>query len=323
MKRIGILTSGGDAPGMNAAIRAAVRTAAFNDVEMFGIERGYKGLIDGDIHPLGPRDVSGIINRGGTILHTARCHRFMERPGREQAAANLEKFGIEGLVIIGGDGSYHGAELLHEEFGIPCIGVPGTIDNDIGGTDFTIGFDTAINTAMEAIDRIRDTANSHDRIFFIEVMGRRSGYVAMISGIAGGAEDIMLPEAETTVETLIERLRDGQRRGKKSSIIIVAEGCQYGGAMELAKRVNGQSEYKDNRVTVIGHLQRGGSPTAFDRVLASRMGVHAVEALLQGERGKMVSVSGQQLLLRPLSDAWELRTQFDMDLLRVAHVLSV
>jgi 6-phosphofructokinase 1 len=247
----------------------------------------------------------------------------MERPGREQAAANLEKLGIEGVVVIGGDGSYRGAEKLHSEFGIRCIGIPGTIDNDIGGTDYTIGFDTAINTAMDAIDRIRDTAASHDRIFFVEVMGRRSGYVAMISGIAGGAEDILLPEVDTPIEKLIQGLRIGEKRGKKSSIIIVAEGCEFGGATALAAMVGEQSEFKDNRVTVIGHLQRGGSPTAFDRVLASRMGVRAVEALLEGESGKMVGVSGQNMLLRPLSEAWELRTRFDMGLFRVAHVLGV
>lgn len=323
MKRIGILTSGGDAPGMNAAIRAVVRTAAYHGLEVFGIERGYKGMMEGAIRPLGPRDVSGIIGRGGTILYTARCLEFLERPGREQAAANLAKQGIEGIVVIGGDGSYHGAEKLHSEFGIRCIGMPGTIDNDIGGTDYTIGFDTAINTAMDAIDRIRDTAASHDRIFFIEVMGRRSGYVAMISGIAGGAEDILLPEVDAPIEKLIERLRAGEKRGKKSSIVIVAEGYQLGGATAIAAMVGEQSEFKDNRVTVIGHLQRGGSPTAFDRVLASRMGVRAVEALLEGESGKMVGVSGQNMLLRPLSEAWELRTRFDMGLLRVAHVLGV
>jgi 6-phosphofructokinase 1 len=323
MKHIGILTSGGDAPGMNAAIRAVVRAATYHGVTVTGIERGYKGMIDGSIRALGARDVSGIINRGGTILYTARCHRFMEPEGRKQAAENLAKWGIEGIVVIGGDGSYQGAEKLHEEFGIRCIGLPGTIDNDIGGTDYTIGFDTAINTAIEAIDRIRDTAASHDRIFFIEVMGRRSGYVAMISGIAGGAEDILLPEVETTVEKLIERLRSGEQSGKKSSIIIVAEGCESGGAMALAKLVSEHSEYKDNRVTVIGHLQRGGSPSAFDRVLASQMGVRAVEALIAGESGKMVGISGQKLHLRPLSDAWEKRTRFDMELLRVAHVLSI
>lgn len=323
MKRIGVLTSGGDAPGMNAAVRAVVRTAFYHGLEVFGVERGYKGMIEGAIRPLGPRDVSGIIGRGGTMLHTARCLEFLERPGREQAAAQLAKLGIEGIVVIGGDGSYRGAEKLHKEFGIRCIGMPGTIDNDIGGTDYTIGFDTAINTAMEAVDRIRDTAASHDRIFFIEVMGRRSGYVAMISGIAGGAEDIFVPESPTAIDQLIERMREGEARGKKSSIIIVAEGDVLGGAQAIAAQVGARSEFKDNRVTVIGHLQRGGSPTAFDRVLASRMGVRAVEALLAGESGKMVGASGPHLLLRPLAEAWELRTRFDPDLLRVAHVLSV
>lgn len=323
MKRIGVLTSGGDSPGMNAAVRAVVRAAVYHGLEVHGIERGYKGMIEGAIRPLGPRDVSGIIARGGTLLHTARCLEFLERPGREQAVAQLTRRGIEGLVVIGGDGSYRGAERLHEEFGIRCIGMPGTIDNDIGGTDYTIGFDTAINTAMEAIDRIRDTAASHDRIFFIEVMGRRSGYVAMISGIAGGAEDILVPESSAPVEALIERLRAGEVRGKKSSIVVVAEGEPLGGAAAIAALVAERSEFKDNRVTVIGHLQRGGSPTAFDRVLASRMGVRAVEALLEGESGKMVGVSGQNMLLRPLAEAWALRTRFDPGLLRVAHVLSV
>ena len=323
MKRIGVLTSGGDAPGMNAAVRAVVRTAVYHGIEVFGIERGYKGMIEGSIRPLGARDVSGIIGRGGTVLYTARCLEFMERPGREQAAAQLAKLGIEGIVVIGGDGSYRGADKLAKEFGIHCIGMPGTIDNDIGGTDYTIGFDTAINTAMDAIDRIRDTAASHDRIFFIEVMGRSSGYVAMICGIAGGAENILVPESPVRIDTLIERLRDGQERGKKSSIIVVAEGDEVGGASKIAAMVAEQSEFKDNRVTVIGHLQRGGSPTAFDRVLASRMGVRAVEALLEGETGKMVGVSGQNMLLRPLAEAWELRTRFDPGLLRVAHVLSV
>jgi 6-phosphofructokinase 1 len=323
MKRIGVLTSGGDAPGMNAAVRAVVRTGVYHGLEVFGIERGYKGMIDGAIRPLGPRDVSGIIGRGGTMLYAARCQEFRERPGRELAAAQLAKLGIDGVVVIGGDGSYRGAEKLSKEFGIRCIGMPGTIDNDIGGTDFTIGFDTAINTAMDAVDRIRDTAASHDRIFFIEVMGRSSGYVAMISGIAGGAENIVVPESPTDIDTLVQRLREGQVRGKKSSIIVVAEGDEVGRASAIAAKVAERSEFKDNRVTVIGHLQRGGSPTAFDRVLASRMGVRAVEALLEGESGKMVGVSGQNMLLRPLAEAWELRTRFDPGLLRVAHVLSV
>jgi 6-phosphofructokinase 1 len=323
MKRIGVLTSGGDAPGMNAAVRAVVRTGVYHGLEVFGIERGYKGMIDGAIRPLGPRDVSGIIGRGGTMLFTARCQEFRERAGRELAAAQLAKLRIDGVVVIGGDGSYRGAEKLSKEFGIRCVGLPGTIDNDIGGTDFTIGFDTAINTAMDAVDRIRDTAASHDRIFFVEVMGRSSGYVAMISGIAGGAENIIVPESLTDIDTLVQRLREGQARGKRSSIIVVAEGDEVGRASSIAARVAERSEFKDNRVTVIGHLQRGGSPTAFDRVLASRMGVRAVEALLEGESGKMVSVSGQNMLLRPLAEAWELRTRFDPGLLRVAHVLSV
>ena len=323
MKRIGILTSGGDAPGMNAAIRAVVRAASYHGLEVYGIEHGYQGMMAGAIRPLGPRDVSGIINRGGTILHTARSQDFMQPEGRAQAAAHLRQSGIEAIVVIGGDGSYRGAEALQREFGIRCIGLPGTIDNDIGGTDATIGFDTAINTAMEAIDRIRDTANSHDRIFFVEVMGRLNGYVAMMSGLVGGAEDIMLPEAGSSVEGLIERLRDGQRRGKKSSIVVVAEGCQQGGAAALAKRVSERSEYSDNRVTVIGHLQRGGSPTAFDRVLASRMGVRAVEALRAGELGQMVALAGRDLLLRPLSDSWTQRSRFDDELLHVSEVLSV
>jgi len=308
---------------MNAAVRAVVRSAVYHGLEVFGIERGYKGMIEGAIHPIGPRDVSGIVGRGGTILHTARCLEFMEKPGRDKGAAQLAKLGIDGLVVIGGDGSYHGAEKLHKEFGIHCIGLPGTIDNDIGGTDYTIGFDTAINTAMDAIDRIRDTAASHDRIFFIEVMGRSSGYVAMICGIAGGAEDILVPESKNGIDSLIERLREGHSRGKKSSIIIVAEGHESGGAAAVAEKVAAQSEFKDNRVTVIGHLQRGGAPTAFDRVLASRMGLRAVEALLEGESGKMVGVSGQNMLLRPIAEAWECRTMFEPGLLRVAHVLGV
>ncbi len=323
MKRIGVLTSGGDAPGMNAAIRAVVRAAVHYGREVFGIERGYQGMIEGAIHPMDARSVSGIINRGGTILHTARCKEFMEPAGRAQAAEQLRRFGIEGLVVVGGDGSYRGAEKLHAEHGIRCIGLPGTIDNDIGGTEYTIGFDTAINIAMEAIDRVRDTAASHDRIFFVEVMGRHSGYIAMISGIASGAEEILVPEDDTDIAALVESLRQGRQRGKTSSIVVVAEGDDAGDALHIAKQVAEASEFKDVRVTVIGHLQRGGSPTAFDRVLASRMGVRAVEALLEGETGKMVGIQDLQLTLRPLTDAWECRSQFDPSLLQVARILSV
>jgi 6-phosphofructokinase 1 len=300
-----------------------VRTAVYNDLDVFGIRRGYQGMIDGEIEPMDARSVSGIINRGGTILHTARCKAFMEPEGRAQAAAQLAKHGIEGVVLIGGDGTYHGAQKLHEEHGIRCIGMPGTIDNDIGGTEYTIGFDTAMNIAMEAIDRLRDTAQSHDRIFFVEVMGRRNGFIAMLSGIAGGAEEILVPEVPTDLPGLVECIRVGQRRGKKSAIVVVAEGDDAGNAIQIAKQVADISEFKDVRVAVIGHLQRGGSPTAFDRILASRMGVRAVEALIEGETGKMVGISNQHMMLRPLSEAWDCRTQFDPELLRVAHVLSV
>ncbi len=322
MKRIGVLTSGGDSPGMNAAVRAVVRTAVYHGLEVFGIERGYQGLLDNKLRPLGPRSVSGIINEGGTILHTARCLAFYEPEGRAKAAETLNAHGIDGLAIIGGDGSYRGALALHAEHGIRCIGLPGTIDNDIGGTDYTIGYDTALNTAMEAIDRIRDTAQSHDRLFFVEVMGRHSGYLAMMSGIAGGAEDILVPETPTNVNGLTEHLRNGAKAGKVSAIVVVAEGDEAGNAFEIAKKVAETSEFKDSRVSVIGHLQRGGRPTAFDRVLASRLGVHAVEALLEDQTGQMVGVSANNVVLRPLEEAWECRTQFDPKILRVAHILA-
>ena len=323
MKRIGVLTSGGDSPGMNAGVRAVVRTAIYHGIEVFGIRRGYKGMMSGDMAPMGARSVSGIINRGGTILQTARCLPFKEPEGRARAAEELKKKEIEGVVVIGGDGSYRGAEKLHAEHGIPCIGMPGTIDNDIGGTDYTIGFDTAMNTAMEAIDRLRDTAASHDRIFFVEVMGKMSGYIAVVAGIAGGAEEILVPEEPTEINDLIENLRLGRQAGKGSMIVVVAEGDDAGNAPEIAKQVAELSEFKSVKVTILGHLQRGGSPTALDRVLASRMGVTAVEALMEGEAGKMVGVSRQNMVLRPLSEAWECQTQFDPNLLRVGHVLSV
>ncbi len=323
MKRIGVLTSGGDAPGMNAAVRAVVRTGVYNGLEVMGIERGYLGMMEGRMVPLEARSVSGIINRGGTILHTARCLPFKEPEGRTQAAKQLEEHGIDAVVVIGGDGSYRGAQKLHAEHGVPCIGLPGTIDNDIGGTEYTIGFDTALNIAMEAIDRVRDTAASHDRIFFVEVMGRHSGYIAILSGIAGGAEDVLTPEEPTDIDLLVDRMNEARARGKSSMIVVVAEGDDAGDAIAIARQVAEVSDFKDARVTVIGHLQRGGSPTAFDRVLASRMGVAAVEALIEGETGKMVGISREHMVLRPLSEAWDCRTQFDPKLLRVARILSV
>jgi len=322
MKRIGVLTSGGDSPGMNAAVRAVVRTGIHHGLEVFGIYRGYAGLIEGHIEPMGLRSVSGIIGRGGTVLKSARCKEFYEAEGRAEAARQLEKHGIEGLVVVGGDGTYHGALALHAEHGIHCIGMPGTIDNDIGGTDFTIGYDSALNVAVEAIDRIRDTATSHDRIFFVEVMGRHSGYLAMMSGIAGGAEEILVPETPTDIDQLIGRLRHGRALGKRSSIIVVAEGDDAGKAIDVANEVGKRSEFKGYRVAVIGHMQRGGAPTAFDRILASRLGVRAVEALIEGETGKMAGIKADQVQLCPLSEAWEHRTQFDPSFLEVAAMLA-
>ncbi len=322
MKRIGVLTSGGDSPGMNAAVRAVVRTGVAKGLEVFGVRHGYQGMIDGEIAPMDARSVSGIINRGGTILHTARCMAFMEAEGRVRAAEQLARHGIEGLVVIGGDGSYRGAEALHAEHGVRCIGLPGTIDNDIGGTQYTIGFDTALNIAMEAVDRIRDTADSHDRLFFVEVMGRHSGFIAIMASIAGGAEEVLVPEEQCDVATIVARLQLAKSRGKTSMIVIIAEGDEQGNAFSVAKKVAEMSEFKDSRVSVVGHMQRGGSPTAFDRILASRMGVRAVEALIDGATGMMVGIENQEMVLNPLSSTWEKKSQFSPDLLRVSRLLA-
>ncbi len=323
MKRMAVLTSGGDAPGMNAAIRAVVRAAVANDVEIFGVQRGYQGLIDGHIAPMDARSVSSIIHHGGTILRTARCPAFMEASGRAEAAAQLARLDIAGLVVIGGDGSYHGAHALVREHDIATVGIPGTIDNDIGGTQFTIGFDTALNIAVEAIDRLRDTAASHDRIFFVEVMGRHSGFIAMYSALAGGAEALLTPEQPTDINGLIASLREAKDRGKTSMIVVVAEGDDAGPAHTIAEHVANASEFKEPRVAVIGHLQRGGVPSAFDRVLAARMGVAAVETLLAGDRDVMIAFEDNALRTRPLEDAWRLRTRFDPDLFRVLQLLCV
>lgn len=323
MKRIGVLTSGGDAPGMNAAVRAVVRACAYHEIEVFGIQQGYRGMLENEMAPLTARDVSGIIDLGGTMLRTARCKAFYDAAGRELAARNLRAHGIEGFVVIGGDGSYRGAHALHKEYGIAGIGIPGTIDNDIGGTDFTIGFDTAMNTAVGVIDRLRDTAASHGRIFFVEAMGRHSGYLALVAGIAGGAEEILVPEEPTDIDQLAQRLRGARQRGKQSLIVVVAEGDDAGNAMTISQRLAEISEFTDTRVSIIGHIQRGGSPSAFDRVLASRMGVRAVEALLAGETDKMVGIAGIDLVLRPLSDAWEMRTAFNTELLRMSKILGI
>ncbi len=321
-KNIAVLTSGGDAPGMNAGIRAVVRSAIHSGMKVWGVERGYQGLIDNRLVEMDGRSVSGIINRGGTILHSARCEAFLVPAGRERAAKTLLDRDIDGLVVIGGDGTYRGAAALYEEHGIRCVGMPGTIDNDIGGTDFTIGYDTALNTAVEAIDRLRDTADSHDRIFFVEVMGRHSGYLAMMSGIAGGAEAVLVPETPTDIGVLVDRLRACRDRGKTSSIVVVAEGDEAGNASEIAAKVSEQSEFTDQRVTVIGHLQRGGSPTAWDRILASRLGVAAVEALVEGQSNVMAALNGGEVILRPFSDTWEVKSAFDPRCVRIADVLA-
>ncbi|HEX72334.1 MAG TPA: 6-phosphofructokinase [Candidatus Hydrogenedentes bacterium] len=323
MKRIAVLTSGGDAPGMNAALRAVVRTCVAYDMEVYGIRRGYQGLVEGQIEPMNARSVSGIIHHGGTILCTARCKAFHEPAGRAKAAAQLERQGIEGLVVIGGDGSYRGAHYLYQEQGIACVGLPGTIDNDIGGTQYTIGFDTALNVAVDAIDRLRDTAAAHERIFFVELMGRHSGFIAMYSGLAGGAEQMLVPESVTDINALIAELRRERDRGKTSMIIVVAEGDDAGDAAEIARKVAENSEFKDARVAVIGHLQRGGTPTAFDRILAARMGVAGVEALQRGETDVMTAFVDNKIVTRPIADAWEKKNLFDPDLFRVARLLSV
>ncbi len=322
MKRIAIYTSGGDSPGMNACVRAAVRTAKYNGVEVFGIKRGYAGMIENDIEPIDSRSVSNIIQRGGTILKTARSKEFMTPEGRKKAFDNLSAHGIEGLICIGGNGSFTGAKLFHEEFGIPCIGAPGTIDNDLYGTDFTIGFDTAVNTAVEAIDKIRDTADSHDRVFFVEVMGRHAGYIALAAGIAGGAESILIPESSEDWHKMLD-LFMGENKSKKAfTIVVVAEGEEHGGAMQIVDRLKEMDPKFDARVTILGHIQRGGSPTAYDRVLASRLGNAAVEALLRGETNKMAGLRNNVVVLTSFDEAINKTKHLNPDLMRLVDVFN-
>ncbi|MGB3616548.1 MAG: 6-phosphofructokinase [Catalinimonas sp.] len=323
MKRIAVFTSGGDAPGMNACIRAVVRTAVYHKLEVFGIKRGYNGMVQGDIFPMTSFSVSNIVQRGGTILKSARSQEFRTKEGRRQAYDNLKRLDIDGLVAIGGDGTFTGASIFHDEFGLPTVGAPGTIDNDLYGTDYTIGFDTAVNTALDAIDKVRDTADSHDRIFFIEVMGRDSGYLAIESGIGGGAELIMVPETLTTFQDVIETLRQGFNRSKTSSIIVVAEGDELGNASEIAEKVKEQMPYGDYRVTILGHVQRGGSPTAMDRILASRLGVGAVEALMNGMANVMAGVVNNQLVYTPFKECITKNKVIHPDLIRIVDILSV
>jgi len=322
MKKIGVLTSGGDAPGMNACIRAAVRAAAHREIEVAGIRHGYRGLINNDIIPLVPRSVAHILERGGTFLESSRCPEMHTIEGRKKAISNLSDNGIEGLIVIGGDGSFRGATDLAREGGIKIIGAPGTIDNDLYGTDYTIGFDTAVNTALQSIDKIRDTAESHERIFFIEVMGRKRGFIALEVGIACGADEILIPEAETDLDALAESILKHRKAGKESSLIIVAEGDTPGGAQSIAAKVGGIVDI-EYRVVQLGHVQRGGSPTARDRVLASELGAAAVNALADGIEGCMVGLTGKQLSCTPLEETWTKTKELDIRMLQMLHILAV
>ncbi|ARW07853.1 6-phosphofructokinase [Bacillus atrophaeus] len=319
MKRIGVLTSGGDSPGMNAAVRAVVRKAIYHDVEVYGIYNGYSGLISGKIEKLELGSVGDIIHRGGTKLYTARCPEFKTVEGREKGIENLKKLGIEGLVVIGGDGSYMGAKKLTEH-GFPCVGVPGTIDNDIPGTDFTIGFDTALNTVIDAIDKIRDTATSHERTYVIEVMGRHAGDIALWAGLAGGAESILIPEADYDMSEILARLKRGHERGKKHSIIIVAEGV--GSGVEFGKRIEEETNL-ETRVSVLGHIQRGGSPSASDRVLASRLGAYAVELLLEGKGGRCVGIQNNKLVDHDIIEILDKKHTVEQNMYQLSKELSI
>jgi len=322
IKKIGVLTSGGDAPGMNAAVRAVTRTAIFYGREVVGVFHGYKGLIDNNFKPLASGDVSNIIQLGGTILKTARSLEFHTKEGREKAYQNLKTAGIDALVVIGGDGTFTGARIFAQEFGIPIVGVPGTIDNDLFGTDFTIGYDTALNTIIEAVDKIRDTATAHERLFFIEVMGRDAGFLALNGGIASGAEAVLIPETDTDMMTLENFIKSGYRKSKNSSIVLVAEGEKAGGAFNIAKLVEKDYPEYDVRVTVLGHIQRGGSPTASDRILASRLGVAAVETLLDDQQSVMVGIENDEIALVPFNKAIKYDKVLNPKLLDSIRILS-
>lgn len=323
IKTIGVFTSGGDAPGMNAAIRAVVRAAAFNDLHVFGIYNGYQGMVEGNIHRLEKRDVANIIHRGGTILKTSRSELFRTPEGRKMAFDSLMAFDIDACICIGGDGTYTGAKIFSQEFDIPFIGLPGTIDNDIYGTDYTIGFDTAINTAIEAIDRIRDTADSHDRIFIIEVMGRHSGYIGLYTGIGSGASHLFIPETDTPVEVLIEKLKRSIKRNKLFNLVVVAEGNQNGDANTIANHVREHIREVEVKVTIIGHLQRGGSPTCQDRVLASRLGASAVGALLEGHKNVAMGVVNNKISMTTFDDAISKPHELNKELIKMTEILAM
>jgi 6-phosphofructokinase 1 len=323
IKKIGVLTSGGDSPGMNAAIRAVVRTCAYHAIECIGIYRGYQGMIEGDFKEMGPRSVNNIVNKGGTILKSARSKEFMTFEGRQKAHQHLINSKIDALVVIGGDGTFTGAEIFNNEFDFPVMGIPGTIDNDIFGTSHTLGYDTALNTVVEVIDKIRDTASSHNRLFFVEVMGRDAGHIALNAGIGAGAEEILIPEEDLGLERLIESLQKSKASGKSSSIVVVAEGDKMGkNVFELKDYVEEHMPEYDVRVSVLGHMQRGGAPSCYDRVLASRLGVKAVEALLEGKSNYMVGVIKDEVALTPLEQAIKGHYPIDKELLRVSDIMS-
>ena len=323
IKKLAVLTSGGDSPGMNAAIRAVVRACAYYTIECIGVYRGYEGLIEGDFQSMDARSVKGIINKGGTFLKSARSKEFRTAEGRQKAYKKLVEAEIDGLVAIGGDGTFTGAMIFNQEFGFPVIGIPGTIDNDIFGTSHTLGFDTALNTVVDAIDKIRDTASSHNRLFFVEVMGRDVGHIALNAGIAGGAEEILIPEEDLGLERLVDSLNRSRKSGKSSSIVVVAEGDKIGkNIFELKDFVDQNMEGYDVRVSVLGHMQRGGAPSCFDRVLASRMGVKAVESLLEGKTNYMVGLLNGKMELTPLEKAIKGKTKINLELLRVSDIMS-
>ncbi|MBC7553058.1 MAG: 6-phosphofructokinase [Taibaiella sp.] len=321
--RIGILTSGGDSPGMNAAIRAVVRTCVYHKIEVYGIRRGYQGMIEGDIFKMETTDVSNIIQRGGTILKTARSKEFMTEEGMQKAYDALQLHGIEGLILIGGDGTFRGAVHFFERFTVPAVGLPGTIDKDLSGTDFTIGYDTAVNTAVQAIDKIRDTAEAHDRLFVVEVMGRDAGYIALNSGIACGAEDILIPEQVTNMDDVLERIDHDEKRKKTVHIIVTAEGDDFGGSKEITQTIKDRFPDKDVRMCVLGHIQRGGSPTYADRVLASRLGYAAVEALLAGNTQVMAGIMNDKVVYTPFANVIKEEAAISDDMLEMIRVLSV
>jgi 6-phosphofructokinase 1 len=323
VKKIGVLTSGGDSPGMNAAIRSVVRTCAFHEIECVGIYRGYQGMIEGDFKEMNARSVNNIINKGGTILKSARSKEFMTKEGREKAYNHLIKAGIDSLVIIGGDGSFTGAEIFNSEYNFPVIGIPGTIDNDIFGTSHTLGYDTALNTVVEVIDKIRDTASSHNRLFLVEVMGRDAGHIALNAGIGAGAEEILIPEEDLGLERLLDSLKKSKLSGKSSSIVVIAEGDKIGkNVFELKDYIEEHLPEYDVRVSVLGHMQRGGSPSCFDRVLASRLGVKAVESLLEGKSNYMAGILNDKIALTPLEHAIKGHFEIDRELLRVSDIMT-